>query len=94
MIIKLRKYMRKQHINEKHTVYLLHFLRLDSKVFQGQPASSCFSRSANCCKQVEEKRGPEERERVYNLHVDLLFRPLAHMSKRRARFDVGCLKAW
>ena len=23
-----------------------------------------------------------------------LFRPLAHMSKRRARFDVGCLKAW
>ena len=34
-------------------------------------------------------------ERIYTIYMlTYLFRPLAHMSKRQARFDVGCLKAW
>ena len=49
-------------------------------------------------KEFRRKQGQKKRsryERINTIYIlTYLFRPLAHMSKRRARFDVGCLKAW
>ena len=54
--------------------------------------------NATVVKELRRKEGQKKGsryERINTIYIlTYLFRPLAHMSKRRARFDVGCLKAW
>ena len=64
--------------------------------------STLALRTGNSFSIVEKELGRKEGqkkgsryERINTIYMlTYLFRPLAHMSKRRARFDVGCLKAW
>ena len=75
--IKLRTYIRNQHINENtHTCSISSVLTPKSS--KGSPRPAVFL-AAPIVVRVKEKRGPEEREHVWknnhNLHVDLPVTP-------------------
>ena len=95
--IKLRKYIRKQQINENtHTCSISSVLT--PKFSKGSPRPAVFLAAPIVVKELrrkEDQKKGSRYERINTIYMlTYLFRPLAHMSKRRARFDVGCLKAW